>query len=408
MSRGKTDIEILKKALEREKIARKQAESILEVKSINLLKTSEELNLTNEKLKSLLTEKSNQLQGVFENINDAYVVIDFSGNVLKMNNIAREMFHFFDEEKDLNIQELIYIKDADYSYESFEILQEKGSFTNFTSRIITRNKKIKWVQINATLIYDKNNYPIAAQGIVRDITKIKKLELQKEKILKELERSNNHLQEYAHIVSHDLKSPLRSLYALISWIKSDNQNNFNETTNQNFSLIEDTLETMDNLISNVLKYSSAGYETSELEKVDVSKLVSDLIKSIYLPENINVKIQENLPIINAEKIKIRQIFQNLISNSIRFIDKENGLIEINYKERKNHHQFSVSDNGIGIDKKYHKKIFNLFQSINKTEKSTGVGLSIVKKIVNLYGGEIWLESKPNFGTTFFFTLKNSL
>ena len=98
MSRGKTDIEILKKALEREKIARKQAESILEVKSINLLKTSEELNLTNEKLKSLLTEKSNQLQGVFENINDAYVVIDFSGNVLKMNNIAREMFHFFDEE----------------------------------------------------------------------------------------------------------------------------------------------------------------------------------------------------------------------------------------------------------------------------------------------------------------------
>ena len=400
-----SNIEILLKALEREKKARKEAESILEEKSKSLLLTSNKLSLVNQKLETLLEEKSLQLRGVIENINDAYVVIDLSGNILKMNNIAKHMFHHFDEDRLLNIKEVIHNKDEEYSNKSFKRLQEKGSFTNFTPRIITKNKKIKWVQINATLIYDKNKETIGAQGIVRDVSNIKKLEFQKEKILKELENRNNQLLEYAHIVSHDLKSPLRSLHALVSWIKLDNENKFDEITSQNFLLIEETLQTMDDLISSVLKYSSAGYESNELEKVDTKNLLSNLIKNLYIPNHIKIDVQEDLPIINAETTKIQQIFQNLISNAIRFINKEVGLINIQCEKKKNYFEFSISDNGIGIDEKYHKKIFNIFQSLNKSKESTGVGLSIVKKIVNLYGGEIWLESKLNEGTTFFFTIK---
>lgn len=402
---GKTELEILRSALERERSARKQAEQILEQKSRNLLYISKELKIANQKLTQLLDEKSTQLKGVFENINDAYIVIDLSGNIIKMNDIAKDLFHHYSDPKDLNIGRLIHSKDASHAQSYFDKLLTEGSFVNFTSRIITKAKEKKWVQINASLIHNANNRAIAAQGIVRDVTQVKELELQKERILTQLEESNNQLQEYAHVVSHDLKSPLRSLHALTSWIKADNESCFDELTRENFRLIESTLETMDNLISNVLEYSSAGYEIDDFEKVDLNTLLIDLKNVLFIPDHINLLIQKDLPVVNAEKVKIQQIFQNLISNSIKFIDKEKGLISVNCKEEKTFYEFSIKDNGIGIDEKYHNKIFNIFQSLNKSKESTGVGLSIVKKIIKLYGGEIWLESEPNIGTTFYFTLK---
>jgi len=398
------ELEVLKKALEREKSTRKQAELILEQKSRNLLLISRELKLANQELTKLLNEKSTQLSGVFKNINDAYVVFNLSGDILEMNNNAKELFNHYSDST-LNIKNLVHKKDLEYSNQFFNKLEETGSFTNFTSRIVTYTKSTKWVQINASLIYNHSKKIIGAQGIVRDISKIKELELQKENILKELENSNNQLQEYAHIVSHDLKSPLRSLHALCSWIKEDNIESFNENTLQNFNLIENTLENMENLISNVLEYSSAGYKIDEYEQVDLNKLLLNLKQTLFIPEHIKVIIQENLPTIKAEKTKIQQIFQNLISNSIKFMDKENGLIEICCNKKKYHYEFSVSDNGIGVDKQYHNKIFNIFQSLNRNDDSTGVGLSIVKKIVNLYEGEIWLDSKLGKGTTFYFTIK---
>ena len=399
-----SELEVLKKALEREKSARKQAELILEQKSRNLLLISRELKLANQELTKLLNEKSTQLSGVFKNINDAYVVFNLSGDILEMNNNAKELFNHYTDSA-LNIKNLVHKKDLEYSNQFFKKLEESGSFTNFTSRIVTSTKSIKWLQINASLIYSHSKKIIGAQGIVRDISNIKKLELQKENILKEFENSNNQLQEYAHIVSHDLKSPLRSLHALCSLIREDNIESFNESTLQNFNLIENTLENMENLISNVLEYSSAGYKIDEYEQVDLNKLLLNLKRTLFIPEHIKVNIQENLLTIKAEKTKIQQIFQNLISNSIKFIDKENGLIEISCNEKKYHYEFSVSDNGIGVDKKYHNKIFNIFQSLNRNDDSTGVGLSIVKKIVNLYEGEIWLDSKLGKGTTFYFTIK---
>ena len=102
---------------------------------------------------------------------------------------------------------------------------------------------------------------------------------------------------------------------------------------------------------------------------------------------------------------MQQVFQNLISNAIKFSDKEKGLIEIDFKNIDDFYQFSIKDNGIGVEKRYHERIFKIFHSVNNSKDSSGIGLSIVKKIVDLYGGEIWLTSEPNVGTTFFFTLK---
>ena len=134
-------------------------------------------------------------------------------------------------------------------------------------------------------------------------------------------------------------------------------------------------------------------------------LVKELKQILFFPEHISLIIKSKLPVIKGDQTKLQQLFQNLISNAVKFIDKDRGLIEIDVIDKKSFYEFSVKDNGIGIEPKYHEKIFKIFHSLNRSKESTGIGLSIVKKIVDLHDGNIWLKSKPGLGTTFFFSLK---
>ena len=391
-------IDILQRALEREKLARKSAETILE-------KKSRELYITSQKLEQLLDEKSSQLQGIFENIVDAYVVMDINGNILKFNEAATKLFGYDMNTESVNAFNLIYKEDYQYAVASYLDLKVKGFFKDYEARVYTKSGEVKWVHINASIVFDKDKTAIAAQGIVRDITDIKNLELQQEKLLLKLEKSNDELQEYAHIVSHDLKSPLRSIYALVSWLKEDNKGKLDETSLQNFAHIESTLEKMEQLISDILLYSSVGSAESEKQKVDLNIVIEELEQILFIPSHIKIYVKSKLPIVFGERAKLQQLFQNLISNAIKFNDKEKGIIEINISEKKSFYQFSIKDNGVGIEKKYHDKIFKIFHSLNHNKESTGIGLSIVKKIIDLYNGEIWIESDFGKGTTFHFTLK---
>lgn len=232
-----------------------------------------------------------------------------------------------------------------------------------------------------------------------------RVEVQNQQLFSQLEKSNEELQEYAHIVSHDLKSPLRSIDALVNWLKEDNKDILDKVSLENFSHIESTLEKMEQLITDILKYSSVGADNYEKRSVNVNDIVKNLISLLYIPEHIQIIILNELPTIKGDKTKLQQLFQNLISNSVKFIDKEKGLIEVDFIEKENHYEFSIKDNGIGIHKSFHNKVFKIFHSLNKSKDSTGIGLSIVKKIVNLHDGKIWLESEPKIGTIFYFTLK---
>ncbi|UOB19073.1 PAS domain-containing sensor histidine kinase [Abyssalbus ytuae] len=242
-------------------------------------------------------------------------------------------------------------------------------------------------------------------GIILDITNIKNLEIQKENLLKRLKQSNEELQEYAHIVSHDLKSPLRSISALTSWLKEDYGSVLEGDGVKNINLIEATLEKMDRLISDILSYSSINKDQSVVEDVNVGEVVNHIKSLIFIPPHVEVIVDEKLPVIRADKTRIQQLFQNLISNAVNYIDKEKGKVEIKHAEEKDGYIFSIQDNGVGIPKEYHQKIFNIFQSIGNHKDSTGIGLSIVKKIVDMYDGKIWLESKQGTGTTFFIKFK---
>ena len=685
------EIYILQRALQREKEARKQAEEILEKKSL-------ELYDTNESLSKVINQQEIQLKGLFLSILDSYILMDLYGNVLKMNEAAINFFEFDIKKEKFNVVDIIYEEDFEYSMHSFRTLIEAGKFIDFKARIYTKSKKLKWVQINSSIVYDNKGIPVFAQGIVRDITdqklaqeefehqkqqldaivdnspvgivlvenqniiksnltfqkmieyaqeefcslilssiqevmtkydsehihqdvisgrknnfsimkncksrlgsllrirtnitlvkddvgKVKyqvamiedlteeskkdallealnslmksilgktnmheiaweitkntvrlldfedcviyrldkeqnilkqiaaygnlkaldnvvineveiplgagivgavaktgkpeiihdtskdsryivddmiryseitvpiiaegeiigvidsehsrksfftndhlktlqtiarlaatqlknalslelkqKAEKEKEQLLKHLKKSNEELNDFAHVVSHDLKSPLRGMNALISWMQEDYATFLNDVEDTHFAMLIKKVDKMDHLISGILKYAGVDKVTKQVKEINLNSILDTILETIYVPPHIEIVVKNELPTVRGDKFRLQQLFQNIISNAIKYIDKKNGLVEIDVVSDGRYWKFSIRDNGIGIHEKYFDKIFKVFQVLQEGENSTGVGLSIVKKIVNFYNGHIWIESEVGKGTTFHFTL----
>ena len=268
----------------------------------------------------------------------------------------------------------------------------------------TKSGKKYWVKIQGQALYNKFGEVSRFFAIEEDITEKKIMEAHKEELLASLERSNNELEDYAQIVSHDLKSPLRSINSLIAWIREDNTDKLSEETEQYLGMIEGKIEKMDHLIQGILTYSKIDKTDIKSEKVDTHEIVSNIISIIDIPKNIKISVDNTLPVIKADRFRIQQLFQNLIGNAVSYIDKPEGLVEIGVEQSNSHNIFFVKDNGPGIAKKNQEKIFKIFQSLTNNEKSTGLGLSIVKKITEKYNGAIWLESEVGKGTTFYIKL----
>ncbi|MFI8604683.1 PAS domain S-box protein [Cellulophaga baltica] len=281
----------------------------------------------------------------------------------------------------------------------------KGESDSYEVEVLLKDGTTRHWLISGAPRYNDSGKVIGSLGIHLDITAQKQLELQKEALVKELEKSNVGLQEYAHIVSHDLKSPLRSISALCTWLNEDYQDKLDDNGKYNLSMMQEKVEAMDSLIDGILKYSTINSDNIENSSVDVNEVIKEITDIIYIPEHVKVVVTSTLPTIYADRTKVHQLIQNFLSNAVVHIEREKGLVEIGCIETKTHWQFSVKDNGVGIPKEYHEKIFKIFQSVGNKERSTGIGLSIVKKIIDLYEGQVWLESEIGEGTTFFFTLK---
>jgi len=551
---SKQEIELLQRALDRQVKARKEAEKILESKSKELYDTLHYLREDNNRLKGLLQEKTSELEGVFFNIPDPYLVINLKGQVIKMNQAAKLFLGFDTEKEDFYAAQLVHHEYLMATLQSFGLLQEVGILKNFKTKINIKSGGSRFVQVNANLIYDASGMPIAAQGVLRDVTNeeevsaileeqkealkdsqkrleavISDLQAQKEKyssiianmnlglvevdnedlvqlvnksfctlsgytekelygnklgqllhvsdpkiilvhqknrlkgisdtyevnvqvkggqkkhwlisgaprynekgqvigsigihlditeqyelseqkeqLLKDLESSNEGLQEYAHIVSHDLKSPLRSISALASWLEEDFGDKLGPAGLSQLNLMQDKIASMDQLITGILRYSSIGSEKARFEICPTLKLVQQLKATIYWPEQIALRFNGTMPSIKADKTQLQQLFQNLLSNAISHMDKPKGQIEIGYNDLGDLHEFSVKDNGIGIPKAYQEKIFEIFETLESGKGSSGIGLSIVKKIVQLHGGTIWVKSEYGAGATFYFTIKKDI
>ncbi|MCG9791624.1 sensor histidine kinase [Flavobacterium algicola] len=262
------------------------------------------------------------------------------------------------------------------------------------------------MSLDANLALDKDNFD-SSDYIKQQSIEIVKISRQREELLVNLEKQNQALNEYAHMVSHDLKAPLRSIDTLINWFIQDNQEMMNVDNLKSLNLILSNVEKMDLLIKGILNYSSIESQNSEDRIIDLNVLVNDILNTIEIPENTKVTFGNELPKILGNDFRFKQLFQNLIQNGIKYNDKEEVKIEISCTETEEEIVFEIKDNGIGIPAAYQSKIFDVFTKLHNDGKSSGIGLSIVKKIIEFYRGRIWLESQENIGTTFYFTLSKN-
>ncbi len=272
------------------------------------------------------------------------------------------------------------------------------------TQVITKKGEIREVAIKASLLEVGGKKVL--QGIFRDITVRKKAEQRQNQLLEQLENANNELKDFAYIVSHDLKAPLRGIKTLTDWIMTDYADKLDEDGKKQLDLLVSRVDRMHNLIDGILQYSRVGRIREKQVQVNLKELVTEAIEMISSPENIKIRVENELPTITCERTRIMQVFQNLLSNAVKYMDKPQGLIKVGCTEEKDCWKFGVTDNGPGIEEKFFGKIFQMFQTLAPRDEfeSTGVGLTVVKKIVEMYGGKIWVESKVGEGSTFFFTL----
>jgi light-regulated signal transduction histidine kinase (bacteriophytochrome) len=229
------------------------------------------------------------------------------------------------------------------------------------------------------------------------------------RLKEQLEKVSQELKDFAYTISHDLKAPLRGIKALTDWLVADYSDKLGEEGKEQMKLLITRVNRMNNLIDGVLQYSRVGRIREEYVRIDLNELLRQTIESIAPPKNIEITVEKGLPVIVAEKTYVRQVFENLLGNAVKFMDKPQGIIKVGCVEDSSFWKFNVTDNGPGIEQKDFERIFKIFQTLHARDEieSTGAGLTIAKKIVELYGGKIWLESQVGKGTTFFFTLPKS-
>ncbi len=284
-------------------------------------------------------------------------------------------------------------------------------------RVITKTEKIRWNEISLQSI-KYQQIPAILVTLV-DITKQKRGDQEYERLLqrliqantalyereKELHDVNTELRDFAHIVAHDLKAPLRGIKSLIDLLSADYMDKLNANGKELLSLLSGRVKTMHDLIHGILEYSRIGRDKEEQVEINLKDLLSEVIDLLGSPDNIEIQIAQDLPFLVGGRTRLFQIFQNLLSNAVKFMDKPKGLIRVHCEDIEEYWKFSVIDNGPGIEEKHYEKIFQIFQTLTPKgqQESTGIGLTMVRKIVQSYGGRIWVDSKVGEGSTFYFT-----
>lgn len=248
---------------------------------------------------------------------------------------------------------------------------------------------------------------LTTQRTLRELkrTTVSKNELEEANL--QLQKSNEEVGKFAYIVSHDLKTPLRGISSLASFIEEDLSENADETVAHNLQLLRRKVTQMHVLIDGILNYSRLKEEDLPKKELATNVLLDEVVEMLDAPPGMQIVIPENLPTIKGNEVQIKQLFQNLISNAIKYHDKESGTISIGYDALENTHQFWVQDDGPGIPPEYHDRIFKMFATLGVKDKSegSGIGLSIVQQIVENHNGTISVESSPGQGSKFIFTIE---
>lgn len=289
----------------------------------------------------------------------------------------------------------------------------------FEKRYLHQNGHPVWTLVTVSVESDGNGGVAALIAIIEDIEDRKAA---REELLKRaeelattnlvlarttalLERRNSELDQFAYVTSHDLKAPLRAISNLAEWIGEDLAGQIPEENQRQLVLLKSRVQRMEALINGLLEYSRVGRRERQMTEVVVDQMLHSVIDSLDPPAGFEVQVPTELPTLYTHRTALSQVFANLINNAIKHHDRDHGTVEIRYRPLGDLVEFAIADDGPGIAEEYHDKIFTIFQTLKARDdfESTGVGLSVVKKIVESENGRVWLESAVGEGSTFYFT-----
>jgi light-regulated signal transduction histidine kinase (bacteriophytochrome) len=275
----------------------------------------------------------------------------------------------------------------------------------------TKYKGVRILETKKIPMLDEKGEPQYLLGISNDVTERKKMEAELKDKSAELARSNQELEQFAYVASHDLQEPLRMVNSYLQIISKRYKDNLDKDAHDFIAFAVDGSNRMRNLINSLLEYSRIN-RVMAFEEVNLNELMKEVLQDLKtrIAESKATITIDELPVVFGDHVLLSQLFLNLIANAIKFRGEQLPEIHISFKKQKDEFLFSVKDNGIGIKSKYSEKIFIIFQRLNSKEKydGTGIGLAICKKIVERHGGKIWIESEIDKGTTFYFTIKENL
>ncbi len=220
-----------------------------------------------------------------------------------------------------------------------------------------------------------------------------------------LEERNRELEQFNYVVSHDLKAPLRAIGSLSEWIEEDLQYQLSDESRRNMNLLRARVYRLEALINGLLQYSRLGQTKMSFGLVPVAELLTQVIDRFGPPSGFTVTVEPSMPVLNTDRMLLGQVFTSLIDNAITHHDRLEGQVKITVSDEENFYKFAVSDDGPGIDERFYEKIFSIFQTLEPRDKreSTGIGLALVKRIIERQGGQSWVVSQLGEGSTFYFT-----
>lgn len=279
-------------------------------------------------------------------------------------------------------------------------------------RYIHKSGRIVWANLTVSMQLDLTGAPIHFISAIEDISdrkqaefdlQAKTIELAKTTVL--VKQRNQELDQFTQIVSHDLKAPLRAIANLSTWIEDDLEGQIPAETQEHLTLMRSRIYRMESLINGLLEYARVGYTPASLETFDLEDLLVEIIDSLNILPGFTIDLPTNLPTITTNRLLLSQVFANLLGNACKHHDRSDGRIQVTAQPQKDIWLFTVADDGAGIAPENQERVFGVFQTLaaRAQQESTGIGLSIVKKIVESQGGNISIESEIGVGTTFKFS-----
>ncbi len=360
-----------------------------------------------KRTENALLESEVKYRTIFENTGAATLLIENDTTIILANSEFEKLSGY--SKKDIEGKswtELVFCDDLDkmMNYRDIRNLDPNSAPKNYEFRFIRKDKSMGYAYLNIV------NIPGSTQRIasVVDITDRKNDEKKLYKLNEKLKRSNAELEQFAYVASHDLREPLRMITTFLQLLEKKYKDELDEDANEYINYAVDGAKHLNAMINDLLEYARVVHQEIEFNEVDSEKVLENTLLNLQssLEENGATVTFKKLPKISGNENQLSQLFQNLIANAIKYRSDAAPRIHVSAVKEGNEFVFSVRDNGIGMSEEHLERIFIIFQRLHTRGEyeGTGIGLAIAQKIVHQHGGNIWAESEPGNGTTFYFTL----